>query len=279
MFSLLVGLGVVACADLIPAPSRLPEIALIIDDIGYHYEKGRSAIELQWPFAYSILPFSPYAERLAYLANALGKDVMVHLPMEAETDNHLLGPGALWFDMSRTEIEGRLVESLAAVPHAIGINNHMGSRLTREPIPMRWLMHAIHERGRLFFVDSRTTSHSIALYSAHQAKVASTGRDVFLDNIQTQEYIEQQLNSLVVQAKKNGHALGIAHPHPITIGILQNWQPSIAGVRLVKIRDYIATHQDYGGDERSPGTLRLAVSECSDKSGDTGPTENPNAQR
>ncbi len=177
MFSLS-AIAIAGCVGLTPAAAGVPVIALIIDDIGYAYENGRAAVELQQPFAYAVLPFSPHAKTLARLAHTLDKDVMVHLPMEADHDNHLLGPGALRLDMSRNEIESTFLESIAAVPHAIGVNNHMGSRLTQEPAHMGWLMHAIHERGGLFFVDSRTTSHSIALSSAQRASIVSTFRDV-----------------------------------------------------------------------------------------------------
>ncbi len=278
MFGLAI-LAIATCVGPTSGTEKLPEIALIIDDIGYHYENGRSVIELQRPFAYSILPFSPHAEKLAHLANALEKDVMVHLPMEADHANHLLGPGALRFGMSRTEIENSLIDSLAAVPHAVGVNNHMGSKLTREPEPMRWLMHAIHERGELFFVDSKTTSHSVALSSALRADIASTVRDAFLDNVQTRPHIEEQLRKLVAEAKRKGHALGIAHPHPTTIGVLRDWEPSVTGVRLVAIGDYIEAHQHYGDEGPAATALRLAVSECGNESSDANPTENPNAQR
>jgi polysaccharide deacetylase 2 family uncharacterized protein YibQ len=271
---------IAGCVGLTRAVAGPPVIALIIDDIGYAYENGRAAVELQQPFAYAVLPFSPHAETLAHLANTLDKDVMVHLPMEADNDNHLLGRGALRLDMSRNEIESTLLESIAAVPHAIGINNHMGSRLTQEPAHMGWLMHAIHDRGGLFFVDSRTTSHSIALKSAKRASIVSTFRDVFLDNVKTRRHVQGQIDALVAQAKRNGHALGIAHPHPVTIEVLRNWRPSQAGVRLIKISDYVLTHQVLDSTPSRPRTsLRAAASECGDKGYNADPAENPDTHR
>ena len=158
---------IASCVGFAHELSNPPEVALIVDDIGNHYENGRAAVELPHAFAYAMLPFSPHAKGLAHMANSLDKDVLVHLPMEADHDNHLLGPGALLVGMSQNEIENSLSESIAAVPHAIGVNNHMGSRLTREPEYMRWLMHAIHQRGGLFFIDSRTTGESVALKWGH----------------------------------------------------------------------------------------------------------------
>lgn len=272
-------LVVAACAGLAAIGPGPPEVALIIDDIGYSYENGRAAIELPQSFAYAVLPFSPHARSLAELANTRGKDIMVHLPMEADHDNHLLGPGALRLGMSRVELEDTLRGSLAAVPHAIGINNHMGSRLTRTPSHMNWLMHAIHKRGDLFFIDSRTTSHSVAWHSALTAEVASTKRDVFLDNNKSRQHILEQLRVLVAQAKKSGHALGIAHPHPITIEVLREWQPGDYGVRVVGVGDYVDTHRADGAAASIPAPLRLAASECGNERHDTNATEYPDTQR
>jgi uncharacterized protein len=271
---------IAACVGLASGSTELPEIAIIIDDIGYRYDHSRAAIELQQSFAYAILPFSPHAQTLAHLANALDKDVMVHLPMEADDDNHLLGPGALRFNMSRREIEDAFLESLAAVPYAVGINNHMGSRLTRERSHMNWLMHAIRERGKLFFVDSRTTSRSVAGALAYEAGIATADRDVFLDNIKTEAHIREQLHRLVERAKKNGRALGIAHPHPETIQVLRNWQPSKSGIHLVRIGEYVRPRRADGGFMSGPSDrLGSTTPECSDQSANTNPAQDPDAQR
>ena len=261
-------------------PNQLPTVALIIDDIGYDNLNSRAAIQLPQPFAVAILPFSPHAKSLAALANQLGKDVILHLPLEADKDNHLLGPGALYLDMSQVEIGDGFLDALAAVPYAIGINNHMGSRFTRDETHTRWLMRAIHDQGDLFFIDSRTTQSSIASQQAQIANIASVSRDVFIDNVQTKSYIEGQLEKLLADAKSKGHALGIAHPHLITIALLNDWQPSKSGVRLVALREYIDSYKNTAARaSKATGSLALTTPECGDQRSNAEPTENPNAQR
>ncbi len=278
MFSIS-SIAIATCLGLAPTPTDLPMVALIIDDVGNNYTAGRNAIELPHDFAYAMLPFSPHTKRLAHLANSLEKDVIVHLPMEAEHDNHLLGPGALLVDMLRDEFDNTLLQSITAVPHAIGVNNHMGSRLTRESAQMRWLMHAIHEHGGLFFIDSRTTTGSVALQWARQSDVAATFRDIFVDNVKSRRYIEKQLESLVEKAKRDGHALGIAHPHRLTIEVFRNWQPSEAGVRLVKISEYVEIHRVGTRTPSSPSRSQVVVTtECTDDGDNTYPTKDPNTQ-
>lgn len=267
-----------ACLFVSQTPAPVADIAIIIDDIGYDYRNSRAAVELSQPFAYAVLPFSPHAEDLARLANELHKNVIVHLPMEADGHNHALGPGALMMDMSQPEIIAALTESLAAVPYAVGINNHMGSRLTRESDAMNWLMQAIVERGDLFFVDSRTTAGSVALQAALRADLAATARDVFIDNEQSAEAITRQLAVLVKRAKQVGHALGIAHPHAVTIEVLRNWQPLEAGVRVIALADYIESYRR-GGAEVTLSSAQTATAECGDEGEHPGTTEYPHAQR
>ncbi len=267
-----------ACLLVSQTPAPVADVAIIIDDIGYDYPNSRAAVELDHPFAYAVLPFSPHAENLARLAHDLNKNVIVHLPMEANGDNHVLGPGALMMDMSQPEITAALTESLSAVPYAVGINNHMGSRLTRENDPMSWLMQAILEHGDLFFVDSRTTSESVALKAALQADIAATARDVFIDNEQSPEAITRQLIALTERAKRVGHALGIAHPHAVTIDVLRNWQPLEAGVRVISLADYISNYRR-GGAEPALASAQTAAAECGDEREYPGAAEHPHAQR
>ncbi len=267
---------IASCIGFSNDPPNPPEVALIIDDIGNSYETGRAAVEIPHAFAYAMLPFSPHAKGLARMANSLDKDVLVHLPMEADHDNHLLGPGALLVGMSQNEIEKSFRESIAAVPHAVGVNNHMGSRLTREPEHMRWLMHAIRQRGGLFFVDSRTTGSSVALKWAVREQIAASFRDVFLDNVQTREHIEKQLNNLVAKAKQNGHALGIAHPHPLSLAVFRNWDPAAAGVRIVKLSEYIKKYQGFGGSSAPPlQSSGFSAAECGNHGDHPKPTQDP----
>jgi polysaccharide deacetylase 2 family uncharacterized protein YibQ len=271
---------IAACAGIGAATTGMPEISIIVDDIGYDYAQGRQIIELPGAFAFAVLPFAPRTKDLAKLANDLGKDVILHLPMEAQKNNHLLGPGALRMQMTQDEIKTRFQESLAAVPYAIGVNNHMGSRLTGELEPMLWLMQEIQTHANLFFVDSRTIQDSLALREARLANIPSVPRDVFIDNIQTRAHLTAQLARLVKQAKTHGHALGIAHPHEVTIDVLRDWRPADSNVALIKLSEYVKKYRN-AAEPKSRG-LRRSYPPPS-KGGKQGQhpktTENPYTQR
>ena len=220
----------------------LPRVAVIIDDLGYALLAGERAINLPGPVACAVLPGTPRATRLAEKAHANGKEVLLHLPLQAEDDFNLDEPGGLRLDMSRAEFTRTLIEDIEAVPHAIGINSHRGSLLTRHPGHMSWLMETIQNRGDLFFVDSYTTAASIALKLAHESGVPAAKRDVFLDPDKSPETVEREFARLKKLALQNGFAIGIGHPYPATLAFLEKELPKLRsdGFELISISELIA---------------------------------------
>ena len=219
---------------------RTPVISIIIDDIGYRLREDMRAIALPGPIAYAIMPQSPNVEKMALLAHQQGKDILVHMPMEAmeEEKNRFLGPGALTLNMTSEEFEHTLSKNMLSVPGAIGVNNHMGSLLTRHPGHMQWLMKSLHDNGK-FYIDSVTSSHSVASDIARENDVPYIRRDVFLDNQQNPAYIEKQFNELIKTAKHKGQAVAIGHPHPETIETLARLlqQLDASGVTLISVQE------------------------------------------
>ncbi len=223
-------------------PSELPAISIIIDDLGYRRLDSLRAIELPGPVAYAILPHTPYAGRLAAIAFQLDKEVLLHVPMESEQQDKALGPGAVTSAMTRLEIQAVLNAGLASVPHVSGINNHMGSALTQETRAMGWLMDWVSRSGDLYFVDSLTSSRSVALSTAQAAGLRAIGRDVFLDASPEPDMIRKQFQRLVAFARTHGTGLAIGHPYPQTLSVLHDvlLKPSYYGVELVPVRELIA---------------------------------------
>ncbi|MES9895782.1 MAG: divergent polysaccharide deacetylase family protein [Candidatus Thiodiazotropha endolucinida] len=215
------------------------KIALIIDDLGNQKDAGERALALPGAVTYSFLPQTPFAWQLASKAHATNKEVMLHQPMESDNGNPL-GNGALTLTMSRERFIRTLQRNIASVPYVAGVNNHMGSLLTRDPTAMRWLMSELRASG-LYFIDSRTTDATVAERVAGKNLIAASRRHVFLDNIQEEVEIRRQLEQLLFKARSQGHAIGIAHPYPQTLSVLQEELPKLKrqGVELVPVSELI----------------------------------------
>lgn len=221
-----------------------PAIAIIIDDIGYRFTDGHAALALPGMITYAFLPYAPHARQLAEQAHTQGKQVMLHVPMEADNGKHM-GPGGLSADMERMTFFDTFRQGVKSIPHVSGFNNHMGSRMTRNDEIMNRLMGAVAVQGNLFFVDSKTTGSSVAYRYARKYGVPSIERDVFIDHEDDENFIRKQLKLLVRTAHQNGTALGIAHPKPVTLTVLQHWLPVLheQGIKLVSVSELINIQQ------------------------------------
>jgi hypothetical protein len=203
----------------------LPNVAIIIDDLGYDNNLAKDYLELGTPFTFSVLPFSPFQKSIAKAAHEKGIEVMLHLPMESDEYPHISpGPGALLTDMPPDRLIEQLNKNIDDVPFVKGVNNHMGSRMTAIDTQMYQIFSVLKKRG-LYFVDSRTTAMTICGPSARLFKVPFAERDVFLDHEQNPDFIRNQIKLLVKLADKHGEAVGIIHPHHETYLIMREMLP------------------------------------------------------
>ncbi|ASP48004.1 divergent polysaccharide deacetylase family protein [Cognaticolwellia beringensis] len=214
--------------------AQTAQVAIIIDDIGYR-KSDAQALYLPGNISYAILPHTPYGKKLALKAQAKNKDVILHIPMEAKNGKKL-GPGALTSTMNENGIRESLTNAFDEIPFALGINNHMGSKLTELYQPMAWTMQFLSERN-LMFIDSVTTSASQAEKVAISFGVPSLHRHIFLDNKLEHNYIRRQFKQLIRDAKRYQTVVAIAHPHPETISALLKFLPLLEqnNVELVPI--------------------------------------------
>ena len=237
-FCLLSILMLLASGSAANAPLR---IAIIIDDLGYQLDAGRRAIELPGPISLAVLPGTPRAKLLATEAHANGKEILLHLPLQAKFDDATQEPLGLNLDMSRQAFGSAFEQALKSVPYAIGVNNHRGSLLTRHPGHMQWLMEEIRAREDLFFVDSYTTHHSVALKLAGEVGVDARKRDVFLDPDRKPETVAREFERMKTLADKRGSVIVIGHPYAATLALLERELPKLAaeGYQLVPISELV----------------------------------------
>jgi len=230
--------------DLAVSNLHTPAISIIIDDMGYRLNSGNRAINLPGAITYSFLPHAPHAVLLSKSAHQQSKEVMLHLPMEAESGKKL-GPGGLTECMTEQKFIKVLESNIESVPYARGFNNHMGSLLTKSQVWMTRLMREIASDKDLFFVDSKTTNQSVALNVARAEGLKSIKRDIFIDHEESKKFIHQQLKKLIKRAKRKGTALAIAHPKRITLSILEKWLPELEakGIKLVPVSTLISLQQ------------------------------------
>ncbi|MBU1567081.1 MAG: divergent polysaccharide deacetylase family protein [Proteobacteria bacterium] len=219
--------------------AELPKVAIIFDDMGYSEAIGEQLLKFPLEVTYSFLPFAPHTRKLERLAHRAGKTVFLHLPLEPKDSAFNPGPGAIFLKDSPEAQREKIAQCLQEVPHAIGINNHMGSAFTEDRPAMTNIIQELKERS-LMFVDSYTTPGTVGLQVARQTAVKSFRRSVFLDNVLDEEKICNKLEQLVIISEKHGRAIGIAHPHRETMSaITRCGEKYLARVQYVGVRDVL----------------------------------------
>lgn len=215
---------------------------------------------LPGPVAYAILPHAPHTAKMSQLALQRDKEILLHQPMQAMEKNQFLGPGALTLNMTQTEFSQTLDINMSKVPNLIGINNHMGSLLTRHPGHMQWLMESIKAKGQ-FYVDSLTSDNSVAARLAKENNIPYLTRDVFLDNQIDASYIRGQFMKLIEVAKRKGSALGIGHPHPATIEVLSQLLNDLDqhNVKFIGLKSLLSKRTSGKTYAQSSGTTRSGL--------------------
>jgi len=211
--------------------SHRPKLAIIIDDISTQHQ-----INLLKNVGYivnaSFLPPNKSRTHTVQVASKLDH-YMIHLPMQASS-NRFDEKKTLHIEDSISKIEKRILEVRKLYPKATFINNHTGSKFTSNKKAMDKL-YQILKKYNFTFVDSRTTSHSVANLSAKKYGVRTLSRSVFLDNKKDEKYIIKQLKKAIKIARKNGSAIAIGHPYTITFKTLQKAKKYLDGIDVVYV--------------------------------------------
>lgn len=187
------------------------KVAIIIDDFGNGQGGTEEMLSLPIKLTVAIMPFLPTSKTDAELAHKQGHDVIVHMPMEPKQGNpKWLGPGAITSNMSNEEIRKRVEEAIDNVPYAVGMNNHMGSKITGDERIMSIVLEVCRERG-LFFVDSKTNYHSVVGKLAVQMGMPPVANNIFLDDRHTVSHVSKQMKAVETWASEHQNCVTIGH--------------------------------------------------------------------
>ena len=200
-------------------------IGLIIDDFGYRNDHvSNGFLNLSGKLTYAIIPGHEYSQLFSKKAYDAGYEIIVHMPMENIGKTYGEEEYVLMSYFQDDEIKDRISSAFDQLPESIGLNNHQGSRGTADSRVMTLLAGVIKEKKK-FFIDSRTTSNSLAETTMRKYNVATNKRDIFLDNELDEEKINTQLLKLAELSEEKGIAIGIGHVKPQTLSVLEREIP------------------------------------------------------
>ena len=195
-------------------------IGIIIDDFGYRNDHiSNGFLEIPAKLTYAIIPGHDHSQSFSKKAYDAGYEIIVHLPMENIGKTYGEEEYVLMSYFQDDEIKSRIHKAFDHLPESIGLNNHQGSRGTADSRVMTHVANVIKEKKK-FFIDSRTTSNSLAESTMRKYGVPTNKRDIFLDNELDEEKIKAQLMKLADVSERKGIAIGIGHVKPQTLNVL-----------------------------------------------------------
>jgi hypothetical protein len=192
-------------------PTQHKRMAIIIDDAGNNMKGTSEILATPVKLTLAVMPFLQTTKKDAIAAHEKGMDVIVHMPMEPNKGRpEWLGPGAITSNLTDEEVRDRVEKAIDEVPYAIGMNNHMGSKITSDKRIMSIVLDVCRERG-LFFVDSRTNFRSVVGELAITKNMPPVGNDIFLDDHNSKQHIRKQMDLAAKRAMDKDVCVVIGH--------------------------------------------------------------------
>jgi polysaccharide deacetylase 2 family uncharacterized protein YibQ len=211
--------------DVQSSPDRVrPRLIVIFDDMGLDHRAFDEVMALPGPVTMSFLPYAKNVQPFIDKATARGDDILLHLPMEPSGGADP-GPHSLSAGMKSDRLFDELAWNLSQFSGYVGVNNHMGSKFTRDGQAMKRVLSLLDQRG-LFFIDSLTTSGSVAMAAGDAVGADVFVRDVFLDPEPGKPVVQRQLALAEKIAAKTGYAVVICHPRRDTLDVIGPWLTS-----------------------------------------------------
>ena len=199
-----------------------PKIAIVFDDLGIDLFRTKKIMELRGPLSLSFITYAPKLKEQTKNAQRAGHELWMHMPMEPRSNNIDPGPNVLLTGLPRKELEAAIQWNLTQFSGYVGINNHMGSRFTADLESIRIFMREL-KKHNLIFLDSKTSSHSVARKAAIEANVPFIVRNIFIDHIDETKEIKKMLVQVEKLAHKTGYAVAIGHPKDNTLREIKPW--------------------------------------------------------
>jgi polysaccharide deacetylase 2 family uncharacterized protein YibQ len=206
-----------------------PKIAIVIVNLGLSDAATEAAIQ-RLPGAVT-LAFSPYAggklDQWLDLSRVAGHEVLLSVPMEPiNYPDSNPGPHTLLTSLLPAQNLERLRWALSRFTGYVGVTTHMGSRFSTSADSLRPVLQEVKNRG-LLFLDNRSTPASVIGQVAAEINLPRAANDRFIDGQAARVAIDGKLAELEMVARRQGHAVGIGYPFPVTIERVAAWADTI----------------------------------------------------
>lgn len=212
-------------ATAIQAPEA-SKIAIIVTDMGKISRTTRRALaDLPANTTFAFSPFGQGINGWAEQARRANHETLLMIPMEpVNYPQDDPGPLTLLATQTPSQNLNLMQASMSKLQGYLGVINNKGSRFTAAKESMRPMMQEFRARG-LMYVDSQTSQYSTGPDLARDMgiPVAVNSRLGFLDEELSAAVISERLDELEKIAARDGYAVGIIRPYPVSIDAISAW--------------------------------------------------------
>lgn len=190
-----------------------PRMAIIIDDFGRSPQECRYYAGLPISLNCAVMPGMPYSKKCAEIITEKQQTLLIHFPWEnLGRQAQQYYPIQLSRNMTTENIKIMFTRAIRSVPKAQGINNHMGSVLSKDPIAVQKVMSVLAGLpDKKFFLDSHTSRKTVAFDYAYAYGIPTALNNFFLDGQKSEAYMLKQFAAAVRYAEKHGSVIAICH--------------------------------------------------------------------
>jgi len=226
---------------------QITRLAIIVDDFGYNKEALiKEFMTLDKSITFSIIPGLTASQKVMQKAYNQNRESMIHIPMEPisypENDP---GNNAIFVDYSEEEIQDLMQDYIKELPLCVGANNHMGSLATKYDYIMRPVLRELHKND-LFFVDSKTTTKTVAAKLATEVGINVEENNLFMDNSYSAGRVLRVTKKILNYAKTHDDLIAITHFRKSSLEELKKILKNLEGknIKLTPISE-IVRPKDY----------------------------------
>lgn len=220
-------------------------LAIVVDDFGGWDRSGvDELLQSNCPITCAILPFVDNSQTDYARAVENGKEVILHMPMQAHVNLPQSWYGPVYIennDSGETAIS-KIEKCLQTMPKAKGFNVHIGSGAIKN-LELMQALYEYSEKNNLPFLDSRTNLGDTCEQACANAHSIYLGRDVFLEPNKNKAYqsVLARLDEAANIAKDKGYAIAIGHVGPeggvFTAQAIRDFCKKDNGVKIVPLSE------------------------------------------
>jgi len=214
-----------------------PRVSVVLTDLGLDKESTEAAIRLPGVVTLAFAPYAQGLEDWIEMAREAGHEVMITLPMEPiDYPRSDPGPYALLTTLAPDENLRRLEWVLSRATGYVGVTNFQGSKFASDMRSLRPIMAELKRRG-LLFLDAHASVVSVAPQLIRSTGIAGETADKSIDVEASESSIRRSLEDLVELSRRNGSAIAVGQPYPVTLRTVRAWIETLdqAGVMIVPL--------------------------------------------